>query len=97
VLEAGNGPETVVLSHSYLVDHRRFADEIDVLSARYRVVAFDHRDHDASGRAATGYDLDARAAGISAGHGHGTPRPRRAACMIAACQSPWRWDRRGCQ
>ncbi len=26
-VEAGQGPETVVLSHSYLVDHRQFASQ----------------------------------------------------------------------
>lgn len=58
VLEAGSGPETVVLSHSYLVDHRQFEAQIEALSNRFRVVAFDHRDHGASDRATASYDLD---------------------------------------
>ena len=57
VREAGSGTETVVLSHSYLVDHRQFDAQIEALSDTFRVVAYDHRDHGASGRASSPYDL----------------------------------------
>lgn len=57
VHETGGGPETVVLSHSFLVDHRQFEAQIEALSARFRVVAYDHRDHGGSDRASTSYDL----------------------------------------
>jgi pimeloyl-ACP methyl ester carboxylesterase len=55
--EAGAGSETVVMSHSYLVDHRQFERQIDALSTRYRVLAFDHRDHGGSALALGDYDL----------------------------------------
>ncbi len=57
VHEAGSGPQTVVLSHSFLVDHRQFDAQIEALSDRFRVVAYDHRDHGGSGRASSSYDL----------------------------------------
>lgn len=43
--ERGSGEETVVFSHSYLVDHRHFDAQIDHLAGRYRVLAYDHREH----------------------------------------------------
>lgn len=55
--EAGSGPETVVLSHSFLVDHRQFDHQIETLSRDARVIAFDHRDHGASARVTRGYAL----------------------------------------
>lgn len=56
--EAGSGPETVVMSHSYLVDHRLFEAQIDALKDRYRVLAFDHRGHGSSDKPETGYDME---------------------------------------
>ncbi len=58
VREEGSGPQTVVLSHSFLVDHRQFDAQIEALSDRFRVVAYDHRDHGRSGRASSSYDLE---------------------------------------
>ncbi|MGI9623688.1 MAG: alpha/beta fold hydrolase [Acidimicrobiales bacterium] len=57
--EAGSGAETVVMSHSYLVDHRQFADQIGALKQRYRVLAYDHRGHGQSDRPAESYNMDA--------------------------------------
>jgi len=60
-VERGEGDETVVLSHSYLVDHRQFASQIEALSAQYRVLAYDHREHGQSRWIRDGrksYDLD---------------------------------------
>ena len=57
--EVGAGAETVVLSHSFLVDHRQFGAQIEALRGAYRVIAFDHRDHGRSGRATAPYDLAA--------------------------------------
>jgi pimeloyl-ACP methyl ester carboxylesterase len=57
-VERGKGPETVVLSHSYLVDHRHFDSQIRALSNRYRVIAFDHREHGQSARTKRRYSLD---------------------------------------
>ena len=56
-VERGAGPETVVLSHSYLVDHRQFEAQIEALSERYRVLAFDHRGHGFSDKPDEGYDM----------------------------------------
>ncbi|MCO4771010.1 MAG: alpha/beta fold hydrolase [Deltaproteobacteria bacterium] len=57
--ESGSGDETVILSHSYLVDHRHFAAQSEALvAAGYRVVAYDHRDHGQSGRASAPYTLE---------------------------------------
>ena len=57
-VDVGQGEETVVFSHSYLLDHRHFQPQIDALSQRARVVAFDHRDHGQSGPASAAYTLD---------------------------------------
>jgi len=58
--EAGQGPHTVVLSHSYLLDSRHFAPQIEALAAAgFAVVAYDHRDLGQSGRATEPYDLEA--------------------------------------
>lgn len=56
--ERGTGSETIVFSHSYLVDHRHFEAQIEALSKRYRVIAYDHRDHGESGRVERSYNLD---------------------------------------
>jgi 3-oxoadipate enol-lactonase len=56
-VEHGKGPKTVVFSHSYLADHRHFAAQIEALASRYRVIAYDHRDHGDSGRAAGPYEF----------------------------------------
>lgn len=44
-MELGSGPETVVFSHGFLMDHRMFDHQIAELAQRYRVIAFDHRGH----------------------------------------------------
>lgn len=55
--DRGEGDETVVLSHSYLADHRHFAAQIDALAQRYRVIAYDHRGHGASDTPGDGYSM----------------------------------------
>lgn len=57
-VERGEGDETVVLSHSYLVDHRHFDRQIEALAARYRVLAYDHRGHGQSDRPTAGYSME---------------------------------------
>lgn len=56
-IERGSGDQTVVFSHSYLVDHRHFEAQIEALSDRYRVIAYDHRDLGQSGRASKDYGI----------------------------------------
>lgn len=48
-ISAGAGPETIVFSHGYLMNHAMFAAQIDALSSTHRVIAFDHRGHGESG------------------------------------------------
>ena len=48
--EVGDGPETVVFSHSYLLDHHHFDAQIAALAGRFRVLAYDHRGHGQSDR-----------------------------------------------
>ncbi|MDX1631591.1 MAG: alpha/beta fold hydrolase [Thermoanaerobaculia bacterium] len=57
-VEEGTGSETVVLSHSYLVDHRHFEAQIDALAEDYRVLAYDHRDHGRSQRMSGSYGME---------------------------------------
>jgi 3-oxoadipate enol-lactonase len=57
--ERGRGSETVVLSHSYLLDHRHYQGQIEALAERYRVVAYDHRGHGKSDKPWRGYSMEA--------------------------------------
>lgn len=58
VVERGAGAQTVVFSHSFLLDHRHFEPQIAALEDRYRIIAYDHRDHGRSGRAGARYGID---------------------------------------
>jgi pimeloyl-ACP methyl ester carboxylesterase len=56
--EAGSGPETIVFSHSYLLDSRHFAPQMEFFRDKKRCLAFDHRGHGRSQATANGYDLE---------------------------------------
>jgi 3-oxoadipate enol-lactonase len=56
--EQGAGADTVVFSHSYLVDSTQFAPQIEALSDRYRCIAYDHRGHGRSQVTEGGYDME---------------------------------------
>jgi len=56
--ETGSGPETIIFSHSYLVDSRHFAPQVAALEDRYRCIAFDHRGHGRSEVARDGYEME---------------------------------------
>ncbi len=56
--EAGSGPETIVFSHSYLLDGRHFGPQMEAFQDRYRCLAFDHRGHGRSEVTEAGYDLE---------------------------------------
>jgi 3-oxoadipate enol-lactonase len=56
--ESGQGHETVVFSHSYLLSSEHFEPQIKALSADYRCIAFDHRGHGGSEVPASGYDME---------------------------------------
>ena len=47
-VEEGEGDQTLVFSHGYLMNARMFASQIAALSPKYRVIAYDHRGHGAS-------------------------------------------------
>lgn len=56
--EHGSGDETIVFSHGLLWSSRMFADQIDHLKDRYRVIAYDHRGQGRSKVTTAGYDMD---------------------------------------
>ena len=41
--QEGSGAESIVFSHGLLFDHRQYEAQIDVLSRKYRCIAYDHR------------------------------------------------------
>lgn len=57
-IDTEKGPNTVVFSHSYLLDHTHFNPQIDALKDNYRCIAFDHRGHGRSQKPATGYGME---------------------------------------
>lgn len=56
--ERGRGEETIVFSHSYLLDHRHFEPQIRALEDRYRIIAYDHREHGRSGCTGGAFGID---------------------------------------
>jgi 3-oxoadipate enol-lactonase len=56
--EMGSGPETILFSHSYLVDSHHFTLQMQSFRDRYRCVAFDHRGHGRSEVTQSGYDME---------------------------------------
>ena len=56
--EAGSGHETVVFSHSYMLDSNHFSPQMEALKDRYRCLAYDHRGHGRSEKTETGYDME---------------------------------------
>lgn len=55
--DEGDGPETVVFGHGYLMTHRLFAPQIAALKDRYRCIAFDWRGQGESEVTEDGYDV----------------------------------------
>ena len=56
--ESGSGPETIVFSHSYIVDSSHFDPQVASLKDRYRCIAYDHRGHGRSEVARSGYEME---------------------------------------
>jgi len=56
--EAGSGPETVVFSHGFLMDHTMYRAQMEALQSEYRCLAYDHRGHGGSERTAVGYEME---------------------------------------
>ena len=56
--ESGQGEDTVVFSHSFLLSSRHFHYQIEALQDRYRGLAFDHRGHGQSQVTQDGYAME---------------------------------------
>ncbi len=56
--ETGSGADTVVFSHSYLLDSSHFQPQVTALAERFRCIAFDHRGLGRSEKARSGYDME---------------------------------------
>jgi 3-oxoadipate enol-lactonase len=56
--EMGSGPETILFSHSYLLDGSHFHPQMQALRDRYRCIAYDHRGHGRSEATKDGYDME---------------------------------------
>ena len=56
--EMGSGPDTIIFSHSYLVNHYHFHYQMEAFKDRYRCIAFDHRGHGQSEIADDGYEME---------------------------------------
>ncbi|MBE1301412.1 MAG: alpha/beta fold hydrolase [Alteromonadaceae bacterium] len=56
-LQAGEGSETIVFSHGYLMSHRMYDHQIATLKDRYNIIAFDHRCHGASEQVRTEFGM----------------------------------------
>jgi len=52
------GGDTIVFSHSYLVDSSHFHPQMKALSDHYRCLAYDHRGHGRSEVTEGGYDME---------------------------------------
>lgn len=55
--DTGDGDETIVFGHGFLMTHRMWGAQIDALSDRYRCVAFDWRGQGQSEVTESGYDV----------------------------------------
>ncbi len=56
--EAGSGSETIVFSHSFLLNCDNFKHQIETLKDRYRCLAYDHRGQGRSEVMEDGYDME---------------------------------------
>ncbi|XOV80717.1 MAG: alpha/beta fold hydrolase [Aestuariibacter sp.] len=54
----GEGPETIVFSHGYLMNHTMFNGQIELLSKKYRCISYEHRGHGFSEITQDGYSMD---------------------------------------
>jgi len=56
--ERGKGDETILFSHGLLWSSQMFRHQIDSLSKKYRVIAYDHRGQGKTEVTSSGYDMD---------------------------------------
>jgi 3-oxoadipate enol-lactonase len=55
--ESGSGPQTIVFSHGFLMDHSMFEPQRAAFEKQYRVIAYDHRAQGQSDDPGRGYDM----------------------------------------
>lgn len=55
---SGNGTETIVFSHGYLMNNTMFQGQINELNDKFRCISYDHRGHGKSEVTNSGYELD---------------------------------------
>lgn len=53
----GDGPETILFSHGYLMSNTMFNGQIEAMKTQFRCVAYDHRGHGQSEVTKDGYEL----------------------------------------
>ncbi len=56
--ESGSGPQTIVFSHGFLMDHSMFEPQRAAFEGRYRVIAYDHRGQGQSQDPGHGHDME---------------------------------------
>ena len=56
--EFGNGKETLLFSHGYLMNNSMFKGQIDEFKENFRCISSDHRGHGESEITTNGYELD---------------------------------------
>jgi 3-oxoadipate enol-lactonase len=56
--ESGRGPETIVFSHGFLMDHSMFEPQRAAFEGQYRVIAYDHRGQGQSQDPGHGHDME---------------------------------------
>lgn len=54
----GEGTETIVFSHGFLMNNTMFQGQIDTLKDKFRCISYDHRGHGKSEVSNNGYELD---------------------------------------
>jgi pimeloyl-ACP methyl ester carboxylesterase len=59
--DSGQGQETVVFSHGFLMNHGMFDEQVRSLEDTYRCVRYDHRGQGKSEVAESGYDIESLA------------------------------------
>lgn len=57
--EKGSGPEVMLFSHGYLMDHTMYDHQVEAFKDEFRCIAYDQRGHGRSEAITSSYDLDA--------------------------------------
>lgn len=57
--EKGSGPEVMLFSHGYLMDHTMYDHQVAAFKDEFRCIAYDQRGHGRSEPITSSYDMDA--------------------------------------